>query len=77
MADNERVVIDTDMETLRSMLGEGFHTAFRKATECEQAMPIHRLIGEMPDGEWSRVIDWLVDGFEFSGLAKRVDEGEK
>lgn len=45
-----------------SLLGEGIHTAFRKATDCPQAMPIYRLISEMPNEEWGNVINWLVDG---------------
>lgn len=45
-----------------SLLAEGVHTAFRKATDCHQATPIHRLISEMPNEEWGSVIDWVVDG---------------
>lgn len=45
-----------DRDTLLGMLAEGFHTGFRKATDCPQAHPIWKLIREMPDGEWERVV---------------------
>jgi hypothetical protein len=73
MADNPRIVISTDEETLASALGEGIHTAFRKAIDNPQAMRIHRLINEMPDGDWSQLIDWLIDSFKFMDLAKTVN----
>jgi hypothetical protein len=49
-------------EMLRSVLGEGFHTAFRKATDCAQAHSIWTLIREMPDEDWSAVIDFVMEG---------------
>ncbi len=44
---------------LRSMLGEGFHTAFRKAIDGPGAMPIHHLISDMDDEDWGRVISFV------------------
>jgi len=45
----------------RSMLAEGFHTAFRKAIEGPDAMPIHRLIDAMSQEDWSKVITFVAD----------------
>lgn len=53
-------------EDFSSMLGEGFHTAFRKGTDCPQAHPIWKLIQEMPPGEWSAVVEFVVSGMEYS-----------
>lgn len=44
-----------------AQLGEAIHTAFRKAIDHENAMPIHRLISGLPPDEWGRLIDWIVD----------------
>jgi hypothetical protein len=49
---------------LRSMLLEGFHTAFRKATDDPLAMPIHRLISQLEDGEFRAVGNFVIDGME-------------
>lgn len=57
-------------DEFRSMLGEGFHTAFRKATDCDQAHPIWTLINQMPSGDWGAVLEFVTYGFEVSyGLA--------
>jgi hypothetical protein len=58
----EKIIAISESD-LRSMIAEGFHTAFRKGTDCAQAMPIHRLIAAMPDQEWSNVIDFVMSGF--------------
>lgn len=49
---------------LRSVLGEGFHTAFRKATDDPLAFPIHRLIAQLGDGEFTAVLDFVIEGLE-------------
>lgn len=49
---------------LRSILGEGFHTAFRKATDDPLAFPIHRLIAQLGDGEFTAVLDFVIEGLE-------------
>lgn len=64
-------MIQISEDDLASQLAEGIHTAFRKATDCPQALPIHRLISEMPDGEWGQVIRWTV-----SGIALNFTAGE-
>jgi hypothetical protein len=43
------------------MLGEGFHTAFRKAIDGPDAMPIHRMISDMRPEDWSAVIRFVAD----------------
>jgi hypothetical protein len=48
-------------EKLIDVLGEVFHTAFRKAVDNEQAMPIHKLIKEMPTEDWREILRWVVD----------------
>lgn len=60
-----KAVSDEDM---RSLLGEGFHTAFRKAIDGPDAMPIHRMISKMDPQDWSAVISWVVWGLKESGV---------
>lgn len=48
-------------EDIKSLLGEGFHTAFRKAVDGHQSAKIHDLITEMPNLEWANVIDFVGD----------------
>jgi hypothetical protein len=43
------------------LLGEAFHTAFRKAADCSQAMKIHQLIDEMPERDWTAVLEFVTD----------------
>lgn len=52
-----------DRDTLRSLLGEGFHTAFRKAVDTATAAQIHRLIAGMPLEHWEAVLSFVADGF--------------
>lgn len=47
---------------MKSQLAEGFHTAFRKASDHPTANKIWHLIKEMPDGEYGKVIDFVVWG---------------
>jgi hypothetical protein len=48
-------------DELADFLGEGFHTAFRKAADYPEAMHIHRLISKMPPDQWTAVIDFVTD----------------
>jgi hypothetical protein len=43
-------------------LGIGIHTAFRKATDCNESVTIWRAIRSMPDDEYRSVIDFVADG---------------
>lgn len=47
-------------EDLKGVIGEGFHTAFRKATFCEQANTIWKAISEMPEEEWNEVLEFVM-----------------
>jgi hypothetical protein len=53
---------EVDREDLKSMIGEGFHTAFRKAFDSERAMPLHTMITELPDEEWDAVLEFVLYG---------------
>jgi hypothetical protein len=57
-------IIKISESDMRAMLAEGFHTAFRKAIDSPLAMPIHRLIGELPDDDWAAVLDFVMSGFK-------------
>lgn len=59
---NERA-LEVACEETGGYLAEGIHTAFRKATDCDQAHPIWKLIQDMPDEEWGRVVSFIVEGF--------------
>ena len=53
---------------LKEHLGEGFHTAFRKATSAPESTQIWKLINDMDDREWEKVI-----AFVAWGVAESVD----
>lgn len=61
-ARDDRAVLRFEPEVLRGMLGEGFHTAFRKATDAPLAMPIHRLLSELDPDDWGAVLSFVMDG---------------
>jgi hypothetical protein len=60
-APQPKIVIDPG--EMRSMISEGFHTAFRKC-DGDSAWAIWKLIDKMPPQEWSAVIDFVMSGFE-------------
>lgn len=60
-------------DDLRAALGEGFHTAFRKAADSAEATVIHRLIGDMQPEEWSAVIDFVTNGVAHCGDVEDED----
>lgn len=49
-------------DDIRSNLAEGFHTAFRKASDHPNAHKIWVLIRELPPKSWGSVIDFVMDG---------------
>lgn len=51
-------------DEFKSMLGEGFHTAFRKATDDSHAAEAWRQIREMAPGAWGSVLEFVTYGFE-------------
>jgi hypothetical protein len=44
---------------LHSMISEGFHTAFRKATDSMEAAICHKAIRDMEPEEWGAIIDFV------------------
>lgn len=53
-------------EDLKSMFGEGFHTALRKGTEAPGSSEMHRWIANLPEGAWNGIIEFVVWGMEYS-----------
>lgn len=51
-------------DEFQSMLGEGFHTGFRKAAMGSEADRIWRAIRDMDRGEWGAVLQFVTWGFE-------------
>lgn len=66
---------DTTRQDVKIIMGEGFHTAFRKATDSEQATPIWNLISEMPAQDWDNVLSFVVDGMESMGVKFSLSKG--
>ena len=66
-------------EDLLNYLGEAIHTAFRKATDCEQAHPIWKLIQEMPEDAWGAVLEFVaLDAKTYGyGLNKVLEERDE
>jgi len=46
-------------EFFHNGIGEVFHTAFRKATDCPQAHSIWQAIQDMPENHWESVLDFV------------------
>lgn len=46
-------------EKVKPYLGEGLHTAFRKASDSDEANEIHRLIRDMDPGEWDAILEFV------------------
>lgn len=51
-----------EYDDLAQNLAEGFHTAFRKASSHPNAHQIWTLIRDLPAGEWTRVVDFVMWG---------------
>jgi hypothetical protein len=56
-----------DRETLVSLLGEGFHTAFRKAVDSEEAWEVWQMIKKMPGEDWAAILKFVADGLTSYG----------
>lgn len=63
-----------DKDFIRSMLAEGFHTAFRKAVNSPRADQIWDLIKAMPSDQWGSVISFVAEPL-IEGLEDRFDPG--
>lgn len=63
-------------EELASAVGEGIHTALRKAGRSRHATAAYRAIDEMNDEEWGDVVDFAVDGLaSLLGLDEEPQHG--
>jgi hypothetical protein len=58
-----------DRDDLKSLLGEGFHCAFRKASSHHLSNRIWLDIRDLPTREWSEVLDFVM-----LGIAPFVDD---
>lgn len=65
-----------DKEWFREYLGEGMHTAFRKAGTSDKAQQVHRLITMMSGEEWSSIVDFVADAM-IDGLEYRAKKAAK
>jgi len=57
-----------DPEEARSVLGEGLHTALRRAGSTGHSITAYRAIEAMPEGEWGSILDFVIDGMSLMGL---------
>ena len=48
-------------EEFKSLLAEGFHTAFRKASDHESSGQIWRLISDLPPDHWRDIIEFATE----------------
>jgi hypothetical protein len=66
---------DSDIE---SMVGEGFHTAFRKAVDSPEAVVIHKLIKDMDSEIWGAIVKFVADPIisYLREARQRQEEGE-
>lgn len=74
---DERRILRFEPQVLRSLLGEGFHTAFRKATDAPLAMPIHRLLSELDSDDWDAVLSFVMDGLSYGTTDAPEPESRK
>ena len=50
-----------DREALASAIGEAVHTALRKGCDSDASVRAWAAINDLPDHEWSEVLEWAVD----------------
>lgn len=53
----------TDKNEIISLLGEGFHTAFRKVP-VKNGVQIHNLITDLPEEDWLGILEFVYDGIK-------------
>jgi hypothetical protein len=63
-------------QELLSMLGEGFHTGFRKGTDDPAAHEVWLGIRNLPAASWNDVLEFLVWGLEYSGFVTWEEDSE-
>ncbi len=68
-ADAPAVPYRVSDEFFESVLGESFHTAFRKGVEGGGSAEIHQMISAMPSEKWGDVLAYVVWCLDYMGLA--------
>ena len=63
-------VTQDEYDEIASNFAEGFHTAFRKASDHPNAHKIWLLIRDLPPDEWGSVVDFVMSG-TFQVVRKR------
>ena len=58
---------------MRALLGEGVHTARRKAGDSKDSLAAYRAIDEMDPEEWSQVLDSTLRGLLETGVEIKLD----
>jgi len=51
-------------EDIISLLGEGFHTAFRKISQSKEGRQIHSLINKLDNEEWEAILEFVWYGMK-------------
>lgn len=54
------MLVPDDQEALMTFLGEGFHTAFRKVGDSDEARIIYDAIEAMDPDEWDTILAFVV-----------------
>jgi len=59
-------------EDFISLLGEGFHTAFRKIP-VRYGNAIRKLINEMPEEDWLAILEFVCEGFRLPVIIEKEE----
>jgi hypothetical protein len=62
-------------DAIHSMIAEGLHTAFRKASDSPESRVIHKLIDGMPHEEWRAIVDFVTD--PLTGMLRKAEAHAK
>lgn len=59
---------ETDEAVALSLLGEGFHTALRKASDHPSAWQAWKAVEGMPPEEWDAILRFVLGGLRVNGV---------
>lgn len=59
MSGADKLDNEVTLEDLKGFLGEGFHTALRKAVDSGRSDKIWMLIDTMPDEDWDAILTFV------------------
>jgi hypothetical protein len=65
-----------DYDTFCSLLGEGFHTAFRKASDSPESVTIWNAIARMDREDWMNVIEFVAEPTFSALIQDGISAGE-